>query len=192
MNTRLLGATAWSAPAAHRRHGDRAGRQLGGTAIITVTDRGCGIAEDIREHLKGKTNVMMVRELKGIPEPQQPKEESASPLRLRLVWSGAVSGSWSSKGAMSNDPNASRSKAISVALSSTSASRIRPLEREVSPFEVVGPAVVEREVLIDPEDEVLGALVEVADALAGPFPLPGAENLLERDVHRGFAVPRPD
>ena len=47
----------------------------------------------IREHLKGKTNVMMVRELKGIPEPQQPKEESASPLRLRLVWSGAkVSG----------------------------------------------------------------------------------------------------
>jgi hypothetical protein len=49
----------------------------------------------IREHLKGKTNVMMVKELKGIPEPQQPKEEPASPVRLKLVWSGSkVSGAY--------------------------------------------------------------------------------------------------
>jgi hypothetical protein len=53
----------------------------------------------IREHLKGKTNVMMVKELKGIPEPQQPKEEGGSPVRLRLLWMGAkVSGAFKSSG----------------------------------------------------------------------------------------------
>jgi hypothetical protein len=53
----------------------------------------------IREHLKGKTNVIMVRELKNIPEPQQPKEEAATPVRLRLVWSGAkVSGAYKTTG----------------------------------------------------------------------------------------------
>ncbi len=53
----------------------------------------------IREHLKGKTNVMMVRELKNIPEPQQPKEEASTPLRLKLVWSGAkVSGAYKTTG----------------------------------------------------------------------------------------------
>ncbi|HVE39059.1 MAG TPA: hypothetical protein VNM14_04175 [Planctomycetota bacterium] len=53
----------------------------------------------IREHLKGKTNVMMVRELKNIPEPQQPKEEAATPVRLKLVWSGAkVSGAYKTTG----------------------------------------------------------------------------------------------
>lgn len=53
----------------------------------------------IREHLKGKTNVLMVRELKGIPEPQPLKEEPAVPLRLRLVWSGAkVSGAYKTTG----------------------------------------------------------------------------------------------
>jgi hypothetical protein len=53
----------------------------------------------IREHLKGKTNVMMVKELKGIPEPQHPKEEATSPVRLQLVWSGAkVSGAYKTSG----------------------------------------------------------------------------------------------
>ena len=53
----------------------------------------------IREHLKGKTNVMMVKELKGIPEPQQPMEEPTSPVRLRLVWSGSkVSGAYKTNG----------------------------------------------------------------------------------------------
>jgi hypothetical protein len=53
----------------------------------------------IREHVKGKTNVMMVREVKNIPEPQQPKEEAATPVRLKLVWSGAkVSGAYKTSG----------------------------------------------------------------------------------------------
>jgi len=53
----------------------------------------------IREHLKGKTNVLMVKELKGIPEPLPPKDEPASPVRLRLVWSGAkVSGAFKAGG----------------------------------------------------------------------------------------------
>lgn len=43
----------------------------------------------IREHLKGKNNILMVRELKNIPEPQKPVEEASSSVRLRLVWSGA-------------------------------------------------------------------------------------------------------
>ena len=53
----------------------------------------------IREHVKGKINVMIVRELKNIPEPQQPKEEAATPVRLKLVWSGAkVSGAYKAGG----------------------------------------------------------------------------------------------
>lgn len=43
----------------------------------------------IREHLKGKNNILMVREVKNIPEPQKPVEEAAGTVRLRLVWSGA-------------------------------------------------------------------------------------------------------
>jgi hypothetical protein len=42
----------------------------------------------LREHVKGKTNIVLVREQKNIPEPQPPKEETASPVRLRLTWSG--------------------------------------------------------------------------------------------------------
>lgn len=42
----------------------------------------------IREHLKGVTKVLLVREQKGIPEPLPPKEEPTSPVRLRLVWAG--------------------------------------------------------------------------------------------------------
>lgn len=53
----------------------------------------------IREHVKGKTHVLLVREQKNIPEPQPPKEESATPTRLRLTWSGAkVSGSYKTGG----------------------------------------------------------------------------------------------
>lgn len=42
----------------------------------------------LREHVKGKTSIVLVREQKNIPEPQPGKEESASPVRLRLTWSG--------------------------------------------------------------------------------------------------------
>jgi len=53
----------------------------------------------IREHLKGKTNVLLVREQKGIPEPQPPQEAAATPVKLRLVWSGAkVSGAYKTTG----------------------------------------------------------------------------------------------
>jgi hypothetical protein len=53
----------------------------------------------IREHVKGKTQVLMVREQKNIPEPQPPREEPASPVRLRLTWSGAkVSGAYKAAG----------------------------------------------------------------------------------------------
>lgn len=53
----------------------------------------------LREHVKGKTNIVLVREQKNIPEPVPPKEESASPVRLRLTWSGSkVAGSYKSGG----------------------------------------------------------------------------------------------
>ena len=42
----------------------------------------------LREHVKGKTNIVLVREQKNIPEPLPPKEESAPSVRLRLAWSG--------------------------------------------------------------------------------------------------------
>jgi regulation of enolase protein 1 (concanavalin A-like superfamily) len=53
----------------------------------------------IREHVKGKTHVLLVREQKNVPEPQPPKEESATPVRLRLTWSGGrVSGAYKAGG----------------------------------------------------------------------------------------------
>jgi len=53
----------------------------------------------IREHVKGKTQVLMVREQKNVPEPQPPKEETAPSVRLRLTWAGAkVSGSYKAAG----------------------------------------------------------------------------------------------
>ena len=53
----------------------------------------------IREHVKGKTHVLMVREQKNLPEPQPPKEESASPIRLRLTWAGPkVTGAYKAGG----------------------------------------------------------------------------------------------
>lgn len=53
----------------------------------------------IREHVKGKTHVLLVREQKNLPEPQSPKEESATPVRLRLTWAGAkVSGAYKTGG----------------------------------------------------------------------------------------------
>jgi regulation of enolase protein 1 (concanavalin A-like superfamily) len=42
----------------------------------------------IREHLRGKTNILVVKEQKGIPDPQPVKEEPAPSVRLRLVWMG--------------------------------------------------------------------------------------------------------
>jgi regulation of enolase protein 1 (concanavalin A-like superfamily) len=53
----------------------------------------------IREHVKGKNHVLLVREQKNLPEPQPPKEEAASPMRLRLTWAGAkVSGAYKTTG----------------------------------------------------------------------------------------------
>lgn len=53
----------------------------------------------IREHVKGKSQVLLVREQKNLPEPQTPKEESATPVRLRLTWAGAkVSGAYKAAG----------------------------------------------------------------------------------------------
>jgi regulation of enolase protein 1 (concanavalin A-like superfamily) len=53
----------------------------------------------IREHLKGKTNILLVQEVKNIPQPQPAKEEAASSVRLRLAWSGAkVAGSYKAGG----------------------------------------------------------------------------------------------
>jgi len=53
----------------------------------------------IREHVRGKTHVVLVREQKNLPEAQEPKEENASPVRLRLTWSGGkVSGSYKAGG----------------------------------------------------------------------------------------------
>jgi hypothetical protein len=53
----------------------------------------------LREHVKGKTNVLLVKEQKGIPEPQPGKEEASPSVRLRLVWSGGrVSGSYKTGG----------------------------------------------------------------------------------------------
>lgn len=53
----------------------------------------------IREHVKGRTHVVMVREQKNLPEPVPAKEEAASPVRLRLTWAGAkVSGAYKTAG----------------------------------------------------------------------------------------------
>jgi regulation of enolase protein 1 (concanavalin A-like superfamily) len=43
----------------------------------------------LRENMKGKINLVLVREQKNIPEPQPAREEAATPIRLRLTWSGA-------------------------------------------------------------------------------------------------------
>jgi len=49
----------------------------------------------IHEHVKGKKQILLVREQKNLPEPLPPKEEAASPVRLRLTWSGGkVSGAY--------------------------------------------------------------------------------------------------
>jgi regulation of enolase protein 1 (concanavalin A-like superfamily) len=42
----------------------------------------------IRENVNGKTSILVVRELKGIPDPSPAKEDPASSVRLRLTWSG--------------------------------------------------------------------------------------------------------
>jgi hypothetical protein len=53
----------------------------------------------IRENVKGKIQVLLVREQKNVPEPQAPKEESAGPVRLRLTWAGGkVSGAYKTTG----------------------------------------------------------------------------------------------
>ncbi len=53
----------------------------------------------IRENVKGKTQILMVREQKNIPETQPGKEEAAVSVHLRLVWSGTkVSGSYKAGG----------------------------------------------------------------------------------------------
>lgn len=53
----------------------------------------------VREHVKGKTQILLVREQKNIPEPQSPKEESAASVRLRLTWSGAkIAGAYKAGG----------------------------------------------------------------------------------------------
>jgi regulation of enolase protein 1 (concanavalin A-like superfamily) len=53
----------------------------------------------IHESVKGKKKILMVREQKNIPEPQTPKEEAATTVRLRLTWSGArVAGSYKAGG----------------------------------------------------------------------------------------------
>src|SRR5262245_1644774 len=53
----------------------------------------------IREHVKGKNNVLLVREQKNLPEPLTPKEESAASVRLRLTWAGGkVSGAYKTTG----------------------------------------------------------------------------------------------
>ncbi|MBI3854741.1 MAG: hypothetical protein HY293_03520 [Planctomycetes bacterium] len=53
----------------------------------------------IHERVKEKTNVLLVREQKNIPEPQPGKEEASSKIRLRLTWAGAkVSGSYKAGG----------------------------------------------------------------------------------------------
>src|SRR6185436_4899065 len=39
----------------------------------------------IRENVKGKVQVLLVREQKNVPEPQPPKEEAAASVRLRLT-----------------------------------------------------------------------------------------------------------
>jgi len=53
----------------------------------------------ICEQVGGKHQVLVVREQKGIPEPQPGKEEASRSLRLRLTWSGAkVNGSYKAGG----------------------------------------------------------------------------------------------
>jgi regulation of enolase protein 1 (concanavalin A-like superfamily) len=53
----------------------------------------------IREQLKGKTNILLVQEVKNIPQPQPAKEEAAASVRLRLTWTGTkVSGAYKAAG----------------------------------------------------------------------------------------------
>jgi len=53
----------------------------------------------IRENVKGKVQVLLVREQKNVPEPLTPKEESAGTVRLRLTWAGGkVSGAYKTTG----------------------------------------------------------------------------------------------
>lgn len=76
----------------------------------------------IREYLKGKTNILLVREQNGIPEPQKVHEESAASVRLRLSWSGpSVSGAYKAAGdwiALGDVPAPAGETPASVALAS--------------------------------------------------------------------------
>src|SRR6266508_3109686 len=59
----------------------------------------------------------------------------------------------------------------------------------VTPGEVVRSAELVRQVLIDPQDEILGRLVEVSDRLAGPPRIARPQDFLDDREDRELAVP---
>jgi regulation of enolase protein 1 (concanavalin A-like superfamily) len=66
----------------------------------------------IRENVNGKTSILVVRELRGIPDPSMAKEEPAPSVRLRLTWSGPkvagaykVAGEWIAIGETDTPPS---------------------------------------------------------------------------------------
>src|SRR3989304_9051481 len=69
---------------------------------------------------------------------------------------------------------------IRLAPSSASKIPVRTREGLIAPHEVPGVPALVREVVVDPQDQVLRSLVEVPDGSAGPPGVPGPEDLPER------------